>query len=168
MLHGVINSFPPTLNNLYKFVTMGKGKRKFTKPRLTTEGATFKTRAGVELGRQWMFLDPPPDNTPLVLTVDFYFPALYNKGWPSKAATKFKKKDVDNYLKLVIDIVKEASGVDDSNIVALHAYKFEDKARPRIEVYIGEFHGRSESTDETGAEADSLGPAGGEGSPSSN
>lgn len=128
---------PPSTNKLYKYYTIRKGRKSIVNRRLSNEAEKFKAQAGIELGRQWMFLTPPPDNTPLEVTLTFYFPHLQHKGWPKSAASRYKRQDVDNYVKLLLDVVKEACGVDDSNVMALHAYKKVDSENPRIEIDVG-------------------------------
>jgi len=44
--------------------------------------------------------------------------------------------DLDNCLKAVLDGIKGAAYQDDRQIVGIEARRFEDKARPRVEVWI--------------------------------
>lgn len=43
----------------------------------------------------------------------FMLPNLFTKGWPKKADTRFKKEDVDNLVKLLLDGLSAAMGIDD-------------------------------------------------------
>lgn len=45
-----------------------------------------------------------------------------------------KARDLDNCIKVVLDALQGTFYANDSQIVAIHAYRFEDKADPRIEV----------------------------------
>lgn len=42
--------------------------------------------------------------------------------------------DLDNYLKLVWDALTGVGWKDDAQVAELHAYRFEDKADPRVEI----------------------------------
>ena len=160
MITGTLDEFPPSVNKLYKHFVMRKGGRQIVNRRLSSAAEKFKTRAGIALGRQWMFEDPLPQDKPLAANVVFYFPHLQNKGWPKHAKHRFKTQDVDNYLKLLLDVVKEAAGVDDNNIIDLHAIKREDEEHPRIEITLWELPDERYSEHyETGTAADSMEPA---------
>lgn len=45
-----------------------------------------------------------------------------------------KARDLDNFLKVSLDALQGVLFNDDSQIVELHAFRFEDKVNPRIEV----------------------------------
>lgn len=47
-----------------------------------------------------------------------------------------KKGDLDNTLKALFDSLKGISYEDDSQIVEIHAKRFDDKDRPRVEINI--------------------------------
>jgi crossover junction endodeoxyribonuclease RusA len=49
-----------------------------------------------------------------------------------------KSGDLDNRLKVLLDALSGSAYHDDKQIVELHAYRYEDKARPRVEVTIEE------------------------------
>jgi Holliday junction resolvase RusA-like endonuclease len=67
---------------------------------------------------------------------------ILNKGWfqtPKKAATRYKKMDTGNRLKLIHDCLAEAIGVDDSHFFALGAMKAvaqEFQVEPQVHVFI--------------------------------
>lgn len=46
--------------------------------------------------------------------------------------------DLDNYLKLVWDALSGAAWHDDAQVSELHAYRYEDKERPRVEVWVSQ------------------------------
>lgn len=47
---------------------------------------------------------------------------------------KRKQGDLDNRIKIVLDCLQWRLYENDSQIVALHAYRFEDKDNPRVEI----------------------------------
>lgn len=58
----------------------------------------------------------------LSLTARFYRPA--------------RRGDLDNRIKILLDALQKNCFKDDSQIAEIHAYRFEDKANPRVEVEI--------------------------------
>lgn len=44
--------------------------------------------------------------------------------------------DLDNKIKVLLDSLQGIAYVDDNQIVAIHAFRFEDKGNPRVEVEI--------------------------------
>jgi hypothetical protein len=76
-----------------------------------------------------------------------YFPSLENQGWHQtysrgksqgkrKAATRYKKIDVDNRVKFLQDSVMTSLGVDDSQVFVGYQEKHEDPGNPRAEVKV--------------------------------
>jgi Holliday junction resolvase RusA-like endonuclease len=56
---------------------------------------------------------------------------------PSKRAkTRYKKIDLDNRVKLLVDCVRDAIGIDDSRIFSYRQAKIHDPARQRVEITI--------------------------------
>lgn len=51
---------------------------------------------------------------------------------------KRKAGDIDGWLKVLLDALEGVAYVNDKQIVELHAYRFDDKADPRVEVEITE------------------------------
>jgi Holliday junction resolvase RusA-like endonuclease len=51
---------------------------------------------------------------------------------------KRKAGDIDGWLKVLLDSLEGVAYVNDSQIVELHAYRFDDKADPRVEVEVTE------------------------------
>lgn len=47
-----------------------------------------------------------------------------------------RKRDIDNYLKLILDSMTDIVYLDDSQITELHVYKEYDKNKPRIEIQV--------------------------------
>lgn len=49
-----------------------------------------------------------------------------------------KAGDLDNRLKIVLDSLKGIAYVDDSQVIAIHMYRYEDKKNPRVLVTVEE------------------------------
>jgi len=126
MIHMQFDWLPPTSNHAYADILVKvKGKLR-PKRVLTTEGKKFKRETAAELVREYpvelMIFEP---NIPYAVIGQFHFSNLYNKGWPEKAKTRYKTLDADNRLKLFIDALKTAAGIDDSDFLDVRAQKVE-------------------------------------------
>jgi Holliday junction resolvase RusA-like endonuclease len=51
-----------------------------------------------------------------------------------------RRGDLDNRLKISQDALKGICFADDKQIVEIHAYRFDDKANPRIEIDLKEIN----------------------------
>lgn len=51
---------------------------------------------------------------------------------------KQRSGDLDNRLKVLLDALKDVAFEDDKQVVEIHAFRFEDKANPRVVVEIRE------------------------------
>jgi Holliday junction resolvase RusA-like endonuclease len=125
-LSATISELPPSANKIY--VRIGRGTI------LSKEAKTFKAKAKMELLQQWAFEEELDPNQPYVLSLTFYLPKLENAGWPSKAKTRFARRDVTNLIKLLEDIKVQTTGVDDSATLDVHVYKRLDPDFPRVEL----------------------------------
>ena len=111
-----ISLLPPSVNKMYVYTTRG--------PRPSAAMRKFRSKAAMELLSQVPFdMDPLNPNKPHKLTIEFYLPVLVNKGWPKKAKTRFRRRDVSNLVKVVEDLVSQALGIDDSCFIRIEISK---------------------------------------------
>lgn len=47
-----------------------------------------------------------------------------------------RRGDLDNRIKVTLDALRGHAFADDDQVVELHAYRYDDKARPRVEVEV--------------------------------
>ena len=110
VFEAVLDFLPPSVNNMYIYTTRG--------PRPSAKMKQIKAQASIEFAKQINFGSEPLDgNSPYRLTIDYYLPSLFNKGWPSKAKTRFKGWDVSNFVNVLEDVLAECLGIDDSCFV---------------------------------------------------
>ncbi len=102
--------WPPSVNRYWR-VWRGRSV-------LSTEGRRYKLAAGLLARKGGM----RPLAGPVSLTVRAYRPR--------------RTGDLDNTLKAIGDCLCGVAYVDDDQIVELHAYRDEDKVRPRVEVTV--------------------------------
>lgn len=127
-----IGLLPPSVNKMYVYTTRG--------PRPSGEMKKFKAKASTQLAKQIDFNAKPLDqNTPYEVFLDFYLPALVNKGWPGKAKTKYKRKDVSNLVKVVEDLLSNCLGVDDSCFLKMTIEKHCDESFVGVKVRVYEY-----------------------------
>ena len=120
---------PPSVNKLY-YVRNGRKA-------LSAEGRALKEqmRAAISLVSATNVAAADINNVPLTLHLEFYFPEIENRGWSQKkTATRYKKVDVSNRVKLVEDAICEALGIDDSAFMYIHLSKHEGTSRVRARV----------------------------------
>jgi Holliday junction resolvase RusA-like endonuclease len=114
----------------------GSGKVRHPIRVLTKDGQKFKNETTALLVRNFPTeLKIFKPDTPYCVVGRLYFPDLLNKGWPDKAKTKYKRIDADNRLKLFLDVLKDAAGVDDSAFLDVCAQKYEGPDRTEILVW---------------------------------
>jgi len=99
---------PPSINKLY-FIKSGR-------KHISSEGKSLKARMkGIILNEAvsalWL---NNAQNSALEMKLELFFPAVENKGWPSKAKYRYKRVDITNRVKLLEDALSEALGIDDS------------------------------------------------------
>ena len=110
MISGFIKTLPPSVNEMYTYTTRG--------PRPSAKMKKFKAEANSEILRQINFSDEPlVKDVAYRLQLDFFMPALFNKGFPSKAKTRFKRRDVTNLVKVFEDVLCAVYGIDDCQFI---------------------------------------------------
>lgn len=102
--------YPPSLNRMYRTVN-----GRFL---ISEEGRSYKTLAGWSARAQSV----SPVAYPVELTIRAYRPR--------------RAGDLDNCLKVLLDSLNGICWNDDSQVSTIHAYRFEDKSNPRVEVEI--------------------------------
>jgi len=131
LIHIVYPEIPPTSNKLY---IRGTIKTQAARIYLNQFVSTVIREHGPEINK----LDP---NSAYWVYLRFYFKALQNKNWnhpdPRKRPkSRYKKIDLDNRVKIIVDSIKTAIGIDDSQIFAAGQDKFEDPSNQRVEVFL--------------------------------
>lgn len=123
---------PPTSNRIYFKGTI-----------LTREAREYAERFSHHV-RQYLpsifRLDP---EAAFHVELYFYFPSLENDTWndpkvaPSKRAKqRYKKIDLDNRIKLLLDCFRDAIGIDDSQVFSSSQEKRQDPIHPRVEILL--------------------------------
>jgi len=51
---------------------------------------------------------------------------------------KRRSGDLDNRIKVVLDVLRGLAYIDDKQVVELHAWRFDDKENPRVDVIVTE------------------------------
>ena len=123
---------PPTSNHVYFRGTI-----------LTREAKEYAERFSHHVRQHLPEIAHLDDTAIYHLELYFYFEAVVNDSWgnpkipPSKRAKKrYKKFDLDNRIKLLVDCFRDAVGIDDSQIFAFTQEKRCDPLRPRVELVL--------------------------------
>lgn len=103
--------FPPSANRYWR-------KTKTGRVYISDDALAYRD----EVGYRTLRIDPLKGD--LQLTARFYRPR--------------KSGDLDNRIKILFDALQGNCFDDDKQIVEIHAYRYEDKANPRVEVEIRE------------------------------
>tara|TARA_Y100000114_G_C11762492_1_gene330679 strand:- start:1230 stop:1664 length:435 start_codon:yes stop_codon:yes gene_type:complete len=107
---GFVGLLPPSVNEMYVYTTRG--------PRPSAKMKKFKSAASSEILKQLDFnQEPLLKDVAYKLHLDFYMPSLFNKGYPKKAKTKYKRRDVTNLVKVFEDLICDVYGIDDSQFL---------------------------------------------------
>jgi crossover junction endodeoxyribonuclease RusA len=100
--------FPPSLNHYLRRTPHGVYQ--------TPEAVAYKEEAAYTA----RLAGVQPLEGEVVVVLDVYRPA--------------KRGDLDNYAKLALDAMNRILWHDDSQIVEIHAHRFDDKHNPRVEI----------------------------------
>ncbi len=114
MIHLSIPSLPPSSNHAYANIR-GTNKRV-----LTQEGKAYKIATMAHLAQTYSKeLRYFKANVPYLMVIRFWFEQIRNKGYPTEAATLYKKIDLSNRVKLLEDAIKDVAAIDDSQNLVL-------------------------------------------------
>ena len=102
--------YPTSVNRLW---TIAKNARRI----VPTKGARYYKQ---EVG--WLLAETDPLSGMVMLTIRVYRPR--------------KAGDLDNVLKVALDACEGYMYVNDKQIEEIHAYRFDDKHNPRIEIEV--------------------------------
>jgi len=104
--------YPPSLNSIWR---TWKGRIL-----LSAEGRAYRERSALTARAAGL----KPTEKHVAMWLHFYRPR--------------RTGDLDNALKALLDSIRGIAYLDDSQVVELHAYRFDDKDNPRVEVEIRE------------------------------
>lgn len=112
----IVLPLPPSVNR-YWIPAAGRGGLI-----ISPAGREYKQRARWETKAQWRdeIIEPPAT---VSLMIRVYRPR--------------KAGDLDNYLKLILDVLSGVVYADDSQVVFIAASRHEDRLHPRAEVEVG-------------------------------
>ena len=135
-------ALPPSTNKLYQRTRQGRVV-------LSKDARMFRERLQQRMVGELPNLASFPIGPEVVYQFDsiLYFESLENAGWAQtyargknkgkrKAATRYKKIDVDNRVKFLQDSVMASIGADDCQVFAGYQEKHEDPGDPRAEVRV--------------------------------
>jgi Holliday junction resolvase RusA-like endonuclease len=128
----VVPSIPPSSNNAY--FNLPKGGRT-----LSASGKKYKNETKTYLASRYMSeLKNFTSNEPYLVYIRMYFSELTNAtyGKPKGAENRYKRLDVSNRVKLLEDVIKDVTGVDDSNTLVLVVEKRPTDGEEKTEVFI--------------------------------
>ena len=114
MRYAVTLPYPPSVNAIWRNITV-KGQARTVK---SAEGKAYQARVQSLRGA------PRACTGPVFVSLRVYRPRRIG--------------DLDNTAKAVLDALKGRLFVDDGQVVELHMYRGDDKARPRVEVVVEE------------------------------
>lgn len=113
-MEALVFAYPPSANRYWRH---SRGHMY-----VSDEAIAYKSDCVIEAIAQANWLEPVAG--PVAVTVRLYRPR--------------KSGDLDNRLKVLLDALQGIVYVNDSQIVQLHAYRFDDRRNPRVEVSIEE------------------------------
>jgi len=109
--------YPPSVNSWWRF----HNGIAYTTSAAKKYKNTAKLMALSQLGA-WRTGGSTPQHGDVEVTVHVYRPQM--------------RGDLDNTLKVLLDALNGIAYVDDDQVVALHAFRHDDKARPRVVVEV--------------------------------
>ena len=127
-----VPGLPPSSNHAY--FNLPRGGRV-----LSTEGKKFKNETKTYLAQKYQAeLKKFVPNTPYLVYMRFHFSTLQNATWGKAkgAESRYKKTDASNRAKLLEDVLKDVSGVDDSNTMILILEKRLARDKEKTEIFV--------------------------------
>jgi len=116
---------PPSINEAYP----SSGNKRFPSKALKD----FKTNAKYDISKQLSKTKSPEKNHPYGIVIQLFMPDIINKGWPNKAANRYKHVDVSNRVKFVEDAMAEVLDLDDEhNFIVVATKSFGPQERTTI------------------------------------
>jgi Holliday junction resolvase RusA-like endonuclease len=113
--------FPPYTNNLYATITIKGGPKKGTQVRIPSkESKVFKEQVARICKQQGI----RPLAGEVAVNLRIYRPRRVG--------------DIDGSFKATLDSLKTFAYADDAQVAELHAWRFNDKLNPRVEIEIRE------------------------------
>lgn len=110
--------YPPSVNTWWRFDRRGIA---YTTASARKYKNTAKLSAMAQLSAWHRGAHTPPHGD-VSVTVHVYRPRAQG--------------DLDNTLKVLLDALNGIAYVDDSQVISLHAFRHDDKARPRVEIEV--------------------------------
>lgn len=111
------------------------------RPRLSPEGREFKNRC-VDVVRRALTaraFQPLPAEVGWRVLILVWMEKLETKDWRTKGkGGRFVRRDVDGFLKVLIDGVYEALGIDDRAVIDLHPLKLDGLGDERVDILLEE------------------------------
>jgi len=114
------NRTPISINNAYYFIRRGRRTIK-----VKSKEAKEFCKYVKNVSRKKLSVEPFPKGKKIELSVTLYF-------------TDYRRHDIENYEKIMLDALKGILWYDDSQIFALHTYKVLGRSKPRTEIYAKE------------------------------
>lgn len=124
-----VDTEPPSANKMYVHTYRG--------PRPSDHTKAFKAAAHMEILKQLPFDFPALDpNKGYLVDYTFLMPIKTLGFSTGKAASKYKKKDTSNLIKVLEDVLAECVDIDDSSFLEVRARKIDSAVfSVRIELY---------------------------------
>lgn len=132
MIHMQLDGLAPSINHVYMHVRKGPKTLRV----LTTEGRKWKHETLAFLTQKYaMSLKLIVKNKPYALFLRFTVTDLENKGWAKGSTARYKRHDVSNRIKVLEDVIVEATGVDDSNFMTVACQKVQGE-KEQVDIYL--------------------------------
>ena len=133
-----LEGLPLSVNNAYINITKGKGARRVTIRTLSKEGQKYKNETKTFLAQRYREgLAQFKNNEPYLVFFRFHM-TVENATWGKEkgAESRYKKTDATNRIKLLEDVIKDITGIDDScNLTVVVQKKASEKEKTEIFIW---------------------------------